>query len=344
MSKREVGRRVVGTKVLGSANPVARWGRSTKSTCWDSIGGFFAGLLLFFVAFALPTCAARTEKVSNQIKRLSVESPEAVASKSGLALVSGTLDAAGTLTVPKGSSTGHIAAYRYRTADYETKLVTRNETRTEVRGGKDVEITEEVTEEVTDWVEKVNELRYASGWRLGGINLNPERASLDLPWEQTYSEDDGKHRESVEVIKAGGTALLATQLENGQVASQPKLYRLTSKNQEQLVQQMHSSEEAGRWGLLILSVILWTVSLNLIIGPAMILLNIFPIQQIGTMVRGVITFVSFIISCILAATVYVLVKFWWLVALLLIALTIAVVMAAQKRKTEAVEPQGSALL
>ena len=45
--RREISRRVVSRKVVGSANPIARWGRGSKSTCMDSLGGFFVGLLLF---------------------------------------------------------------------------------------------------------------------------------------------------------------------------------------------------------------------------------------------------------------------------------------------------------
>jgi hypothetical protein len=287
-------------------------------------------LILFFVTFALPTCAARTEKVSNQLKRLTVEGADSVAGKSGIVLLSGTLNAAGQLVPPHATTQG-VIAYHYRTADYETRLETRKETRTEVRGGKDVQITEDVTEEVTDWVEKTNEKRFSSGWNIDGFEIDPNRAVLDLPWELVFSEDDGKHRESVEVIASGINVLLAVDLDSGRVSEKPKIYRLTTKTQEQLVTQLHGSEEASRWGLLILSVVLWTLSLNLIIGPALILINIFPIQVIGAAVRTVITIVSFTTACILAASVYALVKYWWLIALLMAALAVVVFISSQKK-------------
>jgi hypothetical protein len=291
------------------------------------------GIVLFFVAFALPTWAARTEKVSKLVARLEVLDASAATGLNGLALVNGTLSASSLLTPPKGDAK-NLLAYRYQTADMETHLETHQETHTEVRNGQDVEVTEEVTEEVTDWVTKVDDERFASGWQVGAIRIDPQRASLDLQWEQVYHEDNGKHRESVEVLRPGGMVLLAAELNNGQVAEQPKLYKLTSKNKAELVAEMNVGEEAGRWGLLIVSVIVWTISLNLLIGPAMILINIIPIQQIGGALRGMITFISFLVACTLAWFTYTLVKYWWLIALLLLVLTVVVILNARNRQAQ----------
>ena len=338
MSKRkEIGRRVVGERVLGSSNVAARWGRGAKSTCWDSIGGFFVGILLFFITFSLPFCAARTEKDSKDIAQLDVITAQEAASFTGKTLVRGKLAPAEQLDVPMVTVDAPVLAYQYTMEKWETWTETKTETRTVTRDGQDVEITEEVTEEVSDWKVQNEDERW-SKLSLDGMHIDPENARIDLEWENVFNDEytdaatGEKFRENVEVIKGGMTVLWAAELENGRLAAKPDFNRVTPKTKQELVAQMHGEEEGQRWMLIIASVILWTIAFNLLIGPAFFLLNIIPVKQIGAAVRGIYTVVSLVMAVILTWVTYVAVRYWWLILLLLIALAVVIVVLANRRR------------
>lgn len=329
---REISRRVVSTRVLGSANPVAKWGRESKATCMDSFAGFAIGILLFFATFALPYFSATTEKDSRDVAKLEVTSMEQASDLSGKALVSGVLTTTTPVVPPKGESIP-LLAYHYLVEDYEMHYETRTETHTEVQGGKEVEVTEEIREEVWDWVAKIDETRWAP-LTLGTINVDPQKASMDLPWLKHWETggDATRHRESVHVVMPNQNVLLAAEFAAGQVTAQPDFYRVTIKNKDELVAAMHSAEETQRWVLIIASVVLWTIAFNLMIGPAMILLNILPIKALSGAVRAIYTFFAFICSCILTWTVYVAVRYWWLLLVVLAVLAVVIVVMANKHR------------
>lgn len=327
---REVSRRVVSERVLGSANPVARWGRESKSTCLGSFGGFVIGAVLFFAGFALPYYAARTEKDSRDVSKLTPVSVEQAAGISGKALLTGILQSDNSLRVPKGTAS-NILAYKYTVEDLVVRPETRQETKTVVRNGQDVEVTEEVTEMVEKWETTLDDEQ----WQplcLGALEIDHSRA--DLPWETVFSElrADQKHREQVKVVKGGVQVLLACEMQNGAIVAKPDFYILTTKNKDELVAQMNTAEETGRWGLIIASVILWTISFNLLLGPLMILINIIPVKAVGGVVRGAVTFVSLLIASLMTWIVYVAVRYWWVIALLLAALGIWLVVALNRNR------------
>lgn len=338
-TRRIVRRRVVSERVIGSSNPVARWGRESKSTCMDSIGGFFFGLLLFFITFSLPYCAAKTEKVSQDVAQWEVISAIAAAGYTGPALIEGTVEAASEIIPPIIDVDKPILAYHYIAERFETRYETHEETHTETRGGQDVEVVEEVTEEVQEWV-TVDEDRSWAEVKLGGIRIDPAKCQMELPWvskfHDTYASPSGEDmREEVSVVYAGAKVLLAAELESGQVKPQSKPYRLTTGSKDELVGQMHSEEESQRWFFLIASVILWVIAFNLMVGPAMIIFNIFPIKAIGTAIRVVIGVIALIMAIITTAVTYVVIAYWWVIALLMVVLAVAVVVTANRsRKAE----------
>ena len=338
-SSREIGRRVVSKKVLGSANPVARWGRSSKNTCMDSIGGFFFGLLLFFVTFALPYCAATTEKDSKDMAKLDQVNAAEAAGLDGKYAVKGILSAGNEVEAPVGDVDKPILAYRYLVERYEPHIETRQETRTEVQNGMDVEITEEVEEEVWEWETLESDEDWAQ-FKLGTITIDPQKCKIgELKWQQVYKDeyedyDTGyKIRETCEVMYANVSVILAAEFAGGQVVDKPDFYRITTGSMDDMVAKAHGEEEGQRWMLIVLSVILWTISMNLILGPAMILINIIPIKEISGAVRGVLTFVSLIIACLITFVTYVAIRYWWVIVLALLALTAFVIYSVNKNRS-----------
>jgi hypothetical protein len=335
---REISRHVVSEKVLGSANPVARWGRNAKSSCWDSIGGFFFGVLLFFATFALPYYAAKTEKDSKDVAKLEVITVEQAASFSGKTLVQGVIAPQQPLVIPLVKDATNVLAYDYTLEHWETWTETHDETHTEVQNGKDVEVTEQVSEEVSDWVVKKQDTQWAVV-KLGGVNIDPKSCDMGLPWDTAYSNEYtrgvDKYKETVKIVRGGMQVLLAAELANGQVAAQPDFYRVYTGGKDQLVAQMDKEEETSRSSLIIASVILWTIAFNLMIGPAFFLLNIFPIKEIGCAIRGLYTFLALIISCTMTWITYMAVRYWWVIVIVLVGLAIGMVVLASRNRQRA---------
>jgi len=338
-SGREVSRRVVSRRVVGSANPVAKWGRDSKSTCMDSIGGFFFGVLLFLVTFSLPFCAARTEKDSKQVK-MDVTPAAAVAEVEGIATVQGNLSASPALAPPVGEPDQPILAYDYLVERYEYWEETHEETRTEIEGGKEVEYTEEVTTEHEGYREYQHEKKWGNV-KLGGISIDPNKCKIDLPWVEILKEEYlneatmDQMRQTVKVIYAAADVYLYGEFAGGQIVDKPDFYRLSTRPPEAEAEQMHKEEESGRWFKIIAAIILWTISFNLMLGPAMVLINIFPVKAIGAGMRFVLTLVSLVLACIITLVTYTFFRYWWVFVLLMVGLAVWVIISAnQKRQAE----------
>lgn len=332
--RREISRRVVGRKVIGSANPAARWGREAKSTCWDSIGGFFLGLVLFLVTFSLPYCAAKTEKDSKQLA-MDVTPVAQAGSLDGIATVQGPLTAGTRLEPPYAETDKAVLAYDFLRERYETWEETHTETYTKVENGQDVEYTEEVTEEVSGWKELQHDVQWAP-IKFGTLDIDRQQCKIELPWQEVFTqtvEDEGwQIRDTVKVVYAEPSAYLYAEFDNGRIADDPDFCRLSLRGPEAQKEQMHREEESGRWFKIIAAIILWTISLNLLLGPAMLLINIIPVQQIGAAIRAVLTFVSFIIACLMTFITYTFFRYWWVFVLLLLILAVVVIVSAMQRK------------
>jgi hypothetical protein len=329
---REVSRRVVSERVIGSANPIAKWGRESQSSCMSAFSGFFLGLLLFFATFALPYCAARTEKDSKDVSKLTVITTEQAATYSGKALVQGVLQSDGTIHAPKGDASG-ILAYNYIVEDLVTKPEKHNETHKEVQNGKEVEVTEEVTEMVEEWQTTHQDEQWQT-LRLGNLTIDRTLAQIDLPWNDAYNvtSPNQKHRETVKVVKGGMNVLLACELKDGVLVDIPDFYILTSKAKDELVSKMNAGEETNRWLLIGASILLWTISLTLLVGPLMLLVNIVPIKALGALARGAVTFVSFLIACLITWITYVAVRYWWAIVVLLAILAVWSLVAVNRHR------------
>lgn len=326
-------RRVINEKIIGSANPVARWGRDSKQSCFGAFSGFFVGVVMFGLTFLLPFNAARTEKDSKDVAKLQQMAVAEAADFSGKALLSGKAEAVSRLQVPRGSASD-IFAFNYTVEEYITHDVTRTETHTEVRNGKEVQVTEEIVEEVTEWIE--NKDRSRNEWtdiRFGHLSLQHGQSGLkiDLPWREIYKQGDEKTklRETVEVVDGNKECLLAVEMKDGQVVAKPDFFRLTDKNKDQLVAAMNSEEESSRWMLIFFSVVLWTISFNLMLGPAMLLLNIIPVKQVGGCARGIVTALSLVAAIITTWITYVFTRYWWLIVLMLVGAAVWMMMRAR---------------
>jgi len=331
-------RTLVDRRVVGSANPVAKWGRESKRTCLDTIGGFFAGLILFFIPFGLTYCAGTQEKDSRDIARLEPRTAQSIAGFTGPALVEApAVTALEQLEPPIGESGAMLLAYDYKLERWETWTETRTETETRIENGQEVEYTYEVEEEVSDWKVKDQDKRW-SQLAVGDIRIDPDKCEIQLAWERTFSDEytealtGDRYRETVEVLRGRPDMLLAAEFEDGQVAEDPDFYILTTRDKDQLVEHLNKREESNRKMLLVLAVILMWISLNLIIGPAMLLINLIPVKALTGAIRFVVGIVALILSIIIVAVTYFFVRYWWVVVLLLLALAVWLVIEANRNR------------
>jgi hypothetical protein len=336
--RKQTSRRLVNRRVVGSANPVAKYGRDSKRTCLDTIGGFFLGLLLFFIPFGLTYCAGTQEKDSKDISKLEVRSAESVAGFTGKALVAvPQLTLGDKLEPPIGDSEANLIAYDYKFEKWETWTETHQETETRVENGQEVEYTYDVEEEVSDWKIQDQDKRWAR-LAVGDINIDPQKCNVQLEWTQSFKDEytdastGEKYRETVHVIRAAPNMLLAAEFDNGQVADDPDFYILTPHDKDALVAKLDVSEENTRKFKLVLAVILMWISLNLIIGPAMLMINLIPIKQLTGAIRFVVGIIALILSIIIVAVTYFFVRYWWIIILLLLGLAVWIVIEANRNR------------
>lgn len=338
MTRRVIRSRVTGKRVIGSVNQVAKWGRDSKQTCVDSLGGFFFGVLLFFVPFGLTYCAATTEKDSQDIASLSIIMAEDAATVSGAALVKGVVESATTVQPAIAVEGGkEILFYDFLVRREETRIEQQQRTETVIENGQEVELTITEDVEVTEWVTVEQHTQWGD-LRLGSIRIDPKKCKVELPRRVTFSDSytDNETGEPWEekqlVIYAGNPAILVAEFDNGQVVPDPDYYILTTKSKKELVAQLNLAEEQSRWFKVILAIVLMTISFNLMLGPAMLLINIFPIKQIGTVLRFVLFICSAILSTAIVGATYVFVRFWWVIVLLILGLAVWIVVEAGKNR------------
>lgn len=339
--RKEVGRTLTSRRVIGSANPVAKWGRESKRTCMDSIGGFFLGLLLFFIPFVLTYCAGTQEKDSKDIAKLEPRAADSIAGFTGNALVQvPALTVLDKLEPPIGKSSDDLLAYDYKLERWETWTETHQETKTKVENGKEVEYTYDVDEDVSDWKVKEEDKKW-SRLAVGGIQIDPAKCEVQLPWEQSYNDEytdvvsGDKYRETVQVVHSKPNMLLAAEFANGQVAEDPDFYILTTRSKDDLVSHLNTREETNRKMLLVLAVVLMFISFNLMLGPAMLLINLIPIRQLSGAVRFVVGIISLILSIIIVSVTYFFVRYWWVIILLLLGLAVWLIVETNRhRKAE----------
>lgn len=342
-NEREVSRRVIRERVVGSSNPIATWGREAKGKIVGSLQGFFFGILLFFVTFALPFCAATTEKDSKEVARLEQIAASETSGYTGKVIVSGTISAGSEVTPDEVKVEGDILGYHFIRERYETWTETVEETHTEIRDGQEIEVVEEVTKEFQDWKVLDDKEKWAEV-KLGSIIIDPKYLST-LPRQKVHDKEyenrrtGEKLRESMTVVRPGHEVILATELENGQIADDPDFCRLSLGTKDELVSEMHQDEETSRWTLIVLSVILWTISYSLILGPAILIFNLIPIKAVGAAANSLTGFIALVLAVISTAITYILVAYWWLViaftTLVVLAIVFAVSMSKKSEDDEA---------
>ncbi len=333
MSKRErvervISERVVGERVLGSANPAARAFRGAKSGIAGAIRGVFTGIVLFLLAVYVSTCDV--ERHSKEVAKLTPVAATDAAGLSGLQIVTGEPQVIARLDAPNVDEA--VLFYTWEKQEYVTEIVKENVTKTVTEGGVDKEVTIEQEKEVSDW-KTIEEKTGAASFKLGGLTVNPEHAKLDIPGFKREI-DAGKSaagndlREITSYYKVPSSVTVVGEISGGEISG-GKVFRISQKAPEEVVDKMRTEETQQFFGLKAIAALLFFISFSMILGPVLLLTKIIPVA--GGLARGVIYAISLVISVVLVAVITIVVKFWWAIAAAMLAGGIIAIFAAMNR-------------
>ncbi|HOU75784.1 MAG TPA: TMEM43 family protein [Candidatus Dojkabacteria bacterium] len=219
---------------------------------------------------------------------------------------------------------------------YEQKEQKKEETRTKVVDGEEIEETVEVTELVEDWEVK-KELENWYGFSVGKIRVEDPKESMQ------YFEKDETTVENVYIPnlstpyisradasdKVGSTRLVITSYSLpdeinlfGEVKDSKinidNTFIITDQDKPELVETLKSKEKGSRTFMRFLAWLALTIGFMTVLGPIMSIIEIIPFA--GKIANFIALVIGAIISAIVVFVGVIIGKFWWLFVIIIIAL------------------------
>lgn len=363
-------KKLVSTKVIGSANPIARKMRDIKS----AIAGILGGIIAIIIGFVLIVASVTSVKENSKtVANLPLQAPsEAV---DGMVKIKSKPSVDKTLEVEwskcgnekcnfkEFESEEKLDGMMYYSASWERLEVvkeTRTETETKVVNGKDVEETYEVTEYNEEWVEKNSDTKWAD-FLLGGIkiNMSKKKPKLVLNYEekiidnvyidglnevQTYdqeiSSEVGDTRLVITYLKPNKELTVVGELKDKKIEGGDS-FIITDQADEELFETLKTEEATTRIVLRFISWLLLTIGFAGLLAPIMEFIEMIPI--FGKMAKFVAGVIGAIIAALIVLLGVIIVKFWYIFLILFILLLMGsigvVAMALMKKKNKVEEPE-----
>lgn len=329
MKERVISERVVSEKVLGSSNPIARFGRNAGNQISSRIGGVLLGLVLIIVSFVVVWQSTRLEKSSDVVKNLPLVSVEQAVNSTGMVKVTGKMTSAPINNVkdPRG-----LIYYHHTKEALEMVRSTETETRVVTRDGQDIEQTVEKEVEKPEWVSKFDESKWADIVLDNKITIsNPGSAVAELSLQGIYNNQLEKARENVDGVLAGDQLIVVGEIQNNKISG-GKPFIISNKSDSALMESLVSSENMMWWIYKIAVALLFGFGLYLLLGPVLLILDIIPI--LGDLGKGVILVVSLLIGAIFTVFSSLLIAYWY-ICLILVILVIFYLVFNRKPKQQA---------
>lgn len=353
-NERIISERVVGKKVIGSANPIARKFRALKS----SFGGVIMAPILVIIAIGLLWYGESFKKSSAVVESLNLETANEVSSDaSGMHKISGVPSEVEDITVPNTDIAGDFEGllyYSFTLQAFEEVEETETKTETVVEEGKDVEVEKEVVKLVQKWVDKETKSDWAS-FKLGSITVVADSASKKVNTKSAeYSEKlvtegdqfvykyvskDGvttdpaidDKRIQVRYLSDDQDMIVIGEISNGEITG-GETFIVSNMSDSQLFENLKNTEMTIYWVLKFVVWVLLTIGIMSLLGPVLSLLDFIPIAGkaascAASVVAGVISFLVVLFATLI-------IKFWWLFLILLVlgvvGLIILIVMLVMK--------------
>jgi hypothetical protein len=329
--------KIVKREVIGSSNPIARWGRGLGS----AFKGIFAGFIFIIISFVLTYGFANQVKHSETIASLTLQTPEEVEGFEGMVKIQGEPTYSNTMVTP--FSEDEALYYTYLEEDYAVREVEK--TRTVTEDGQD--IRETYVEYEADW-ETVETYSKWSEFTLGPIAIGTSSAKTKFnttsfyeatenqEYEATdyygdvYSQEElvnvvQKIRYTVTGVAAEGQELIVVGSVSGdKIASgEEGTFFISNMTDAELQESQETTEKQMFWIMVVIAWVLMTSGFTMFFGPITHLLNILP--GLGDLAKSLLGIVFGLISAVIIFIAFIGFKYWWLILILLLVAGAAIV-------------------
>jgi len=345
---------VVTSRVLGSANPIAKKFRAIGS----SFQGIGCGIIFLIIGVVLIYLSVNgVTEYSKIVASLSLKTPDQVAVNEGLVKISGKTD---NVTATKYSyikcvtkscdattnavqEIPNLLNYTVEKERFEVVKKTTTETSTREENGQQVEDkTTKITYE-EEWVSKGS----TSGWAqfyMGGIKIKPNdntklmaemvTQTVELvktdntidplnTYGQTVSDSVGTVRITVNSLPVSDINFIVVgNVSNGQITSGDP-FIITDQSDAELISSLKTEESTQRTMYIVGSWVLIFLGLSMLFAPIIELIDIIPLA--GGPAKFVAGIVSAILTTVIVASGWLFIKFWYVFVILFIVVIIVAV-------------------
>lgn len=353
---------VISSKVIGSANPIAKKFRDIKS----AFAGIGVGIVLLIVGMFLIyqsvygvkeyskivnnlplTVATETNVTNADLIKLKGYPTASNAVKYGYEKCTVSACTPGFITTATLPSAYYIKVEKQR---FEVVEHRRTETRTKNVGGDEVEEEVEIIEYKEEWVTKETAKQWAT-FNLGNIKVTPsdsinliadlvtaEVANVKINnltplnnYNQTPSASVGNTKivySYLPLTDAIPEFIVVGSLANGSITSGDP-FILTTKTNAQMVQTLETEENVTKLGYAIFSWLAVFIGLSMLLAPIIELVEWIPL--FGGAAKFAAGAISFIVATVLVLGGYLVLKFWWVIIIILVALVAGAIVLIRKK-------------
>ncbi len=294
-----------------------------KTGCVNSVTGIFIGLFLFSLAFLPAWCSVRgVREYSEEIAGISLITADEAKGKSGLVKIHGDVDPGDvdyfTQYIECMDENIDVFWYRYLLREYG-------------------ETTDSEGEKSGHWT-TLDDIEYiADSFMIGDIEVDPRDATIKLDDYETVQDKGGEvvgdlwlleeylPVDDVRYFTVVGE-IIGDRIDGGDP------FFVSDMRDQELVTTLAGEESTLRWIFTIMSIVMFFIAFNLIIGPLLFILKYVPV--IGKGVRFAIGIISLVLAVILVLIIKFVIAYWWLLILLLAGLVVLIVVLASKRETK----------
>lgn len=358
--------RVISSRVVGSSNPIAKKMRSIG----NSIKGVGCGFIMLIIGLVLIYQSVYgVKEYSKILAALPMQEASESMGNEELVKVKGSVDVPtpveysyekcanaqcfGETTPSKTELAMYISVDKQR---FEIVEHVRTETRTRNVGGDEVEEQVEVKEYNEEWVSKESKVIWADFTLNGKVTVKGS-ADTKLMIDPVEKEVANVKIDNLSALnyygqqpsaQIGSTRLVYSYIPltlpapefivTGRMESKTirtgDPFIITDMTESQLIKALGDEENFTRWAFAIGSWVLTFIGLSMIMAPIIELVDWIPL--FGWAAKAAAAGVAFVIATVLVLGSWLILKFWWLILLLTIALiALAVYLLAKKRKPEA---------
>lgn len=317
MKERVISEKVVSERVLGSSNPLARFGRKAGSQISSRIGGVLVGLVLIIISLVVVWKSENLVKSSAVVKSLPLIQAEQAVGKTGLVKVQGRVNS---MPISSPKDPRQLLYYHQTREELEMVKSTEIETKVVTQNGQDVEQTIEKEVEKPEWVSKFDEAKWAPIVLADKITVNnPANAQAKLNLTSIFSDTQEKVREEVRGVLATENLIVIGEINNNVIdGGQP--FIISNQSDSALIASLESSENIIWWLYKLATALLFGIGLYLLLGPVLLLLDIIPI--LGNLGKGIILIASLLIGVLFTLFSSLIINYWYIVLIIIIAVVI----------------------